>query len=173
MQRNLIGLFGDRTESDSVNLFDDADVIKCLKMLTFLSLDEIKEMEKWEGSELNQAKDILAYELTKLVHGEEEAIKSRDASKALFASGNAANMPECELTDEDFNDGQIGILSVMVKAGLASSNKDARRNVEQGGVNLDGEAVTDVKMTLTKEQLSGEGVVIKRGKKKFVKVIVK
>ncbi|MCR5624268.1 MAG: tyrosine--tRNA ligase [Lachnospiraceae bacterium] len=149
---------------------NDADVIKCLKMLTFLSLDEIKEMESWEGAKLNDAKNILAFELTKLVHGEEEAAKAREASLALFSTGNAANMPECTLADDDFTDGNIGILTLMVKAGLASSNKDARRNVEQGGVQLDGEAISDPKYAVSKDALSGEGLVLKRGKKKFVKV---
>ena len=149
----------------------DGDVLKCLRMLTFLPLEQIDEMEAWEGSKLNEAKEILAFELTKLVHGEEEAVKAQEGARALFSSGNAAQMPETKLVDEDFEDGQIGILKLMVKAGLATSNGEARRNVEQGGVTIDGEKVTDVRMTLTKEQISAEGIVVKRGKKKFMKVL--
>ena len=147
----------------------DGDVLKCLRMLTFLPLEQIEEMDAWEGSKLNEAKEILAFELTKLVHGEEEAVKAQEG--ALFSSGNAAQMPETKLVDEDFEDGKIGILKLMVKAGLATSNGEARRNVEQGGVTIDGEKVTDVRMTLTKEQISAEGIVVKRGKKKFMKVL--
>ncbi len=151
---------------------NDADVIKCLKMLTFLSLEEISEMEKYEGQQLNQAKDVLAFELTKLVHGEEEALKARDASKALFSSGNAANMPECVLSENDLNEeGKIGILTAMVKAGLAASNGEARRNVTQGGVSLDGEKVSEPTYMIDKENLKN-GIVLKRGKKKFVKIIL-
>lgn len=151
----------------------DADVIKCLKMLTFLSLDEIKEMEKWEGSELNKAKEILAFELTKLVHSEEDAVKAQDAARALFSTGDAANMPTVELTEADLTDGAITLVDLLVKAELASSKSDARRNIEQGGVAIDGEKVEDVKATVSKDQLSGDGVVVKRGKKKFKKVVVK
>ncbi len=129
----------------------DGDVLKCLRMLTFLPLEQIEEMDAWEGSKLNEAKEILAFELTKLVHGEEEAVKAQEGARALFSSGNAAQMPETKLVDEDFEDGKIGILKLMVKAGLATSNGEARRNVEQGGVTIDGEKVTDVRMTLTKE----------------------
>ena len=149
----------------------DGDVLKCLRMLTFLPLEQIDEMDAWEGSKLNEAKEILAFELTKLVHGEEEAVKAQEGARALFSSGNAAQMPETKLVDEDFEDGKIGILKLMVKAGLATSNGEARRNVEQGGVTIDGEKVTDVRMTLTKEQISAEGIVVKRGKKKFMKVL--
>ncbi|MCR5203187.1 MAG: tyrosine--tRNA ligase [Lachnospiraceae bacterium] len=149
----------------------DEDVIKCLKMLTFLPLEEIEAMDAWEGSELNKAKDILAYELTNLVHGEEEAVKAREASKELFSSGNAANMPVYELKDEDLTDGSIGLLSLMVKSGLASSNSDARTNVMQGGVSLNGEKVTDFRMSITRDDIPEDGLVIKRGKKKFVKVV--
>ena len=134
-------------------------------------LEQIEEMDAWEGSKLNEAKEILAFELTKLVHGEEEAVKAQEGARALFSSGNAAQMPETKLVDEDFEDGKIGILKLMVKAGLATSNGEARRNVEQGGVTIDGEKVTDVRMTLTKEQISAEGIVVKRGKKKFMKVL--
>ena len=149
----------------------DGDVLKCLRMLRFLPLEQIEEMDAWEGSKLNEAKEILAFELTKLVHGEEEAVKAQEGARALFSSGNAAQMPETKLVDEDFEDGKIGILKLMVKAGLATSNGEARRNVEQGGVTIDGEKVTDVRMTLTKEQISAEGIVVKRGKKKFMKVL--
>ena len=153
------------------NVADD-DVLKCLRMLTFLPLEQIDEMDTWEGSQLNQAKEILAYELTKLVHGEEEAKKAQDSAKALFASGNAADMPEVVLTDDDFEEGSIGILRLLVKAGLASSNGEARRNVEQGGVSVDGEKVTDPKAQLTKDTFAGDGVVLKRGKKKFMKIVL-
>ena len=151
----------------------DADVLKCLRMLTFLPIEQINEMDKWEGSQLNQAKEILAYELTKLVHGEEEAEKSQKSARELFTGGNAADMPTCELTDEDFREGTIDILDILHKSGLAGSRSEARRNVEQGGVSVDGNAVNDVKAVFAKEGLEGEGVVVKRGKKKFVKVIAK
>ena len=151
----------------------DADVLKCLRMLTFLPIEQINEMDQWEGSQLNQAKEILAYELTKLVHGEEEAEKSQKSARELFTGGNAADMPTCELTDEDFRDGTIDILDILHKSGLAGSRSEARRNVEQGGVSVDGKAVNDVKAVFAKESLQGEGVVVKRGKKKFVKVIAK
>ena len=153
------------------NVADD-DVLKCLRMLTFLPLEQIDEMDTWEGSQLNQATEILAYELTKLVHGEEEAKKAQDSAKALFASGNAADMPEVVLTDDDFEEGSIGILRLLVKAGLAPSNGEARRNVEQGGVSVDGEKVTDPKAQLTKDTFAGDGVVLKRGKKKFMKIVL-
>ena len=151
----------------------DADVLKCLRMLTFLPLEEIDEMDKWEGSQLNTAKEILAYELTKLVHGEEEAEKAQAAAKALFSSGNAANMPTYELMEDDFNGDEIDILSILQKSGLAPSRSEARRNVEQGGVSVDGNQVKDVKAVFTKDQLSGEGMVVKRGKKNFKKVVLK
>lgn len=151
----------------------DADVLKCLRMLTFLPIEQINEMDKWEGSQLNQAKEILAYELTKLVHGEEEAEKSQKSARELFTGGNAADMPTCELTDEDFREGTIDILDILHKSGLVGSRSEARRNVEQGGVSVDGNAVNDVKAVFAKESLEGEGVVVKRGKKKFVKVIAK
>ncbi len=150
----------------------DADVLKCLRMLTFLPLEQIDEMDKWEGSQLNQAKEILAFELTKLVHGGEEAKKAQESARALFSGGNAAQMPEAVLTDEDFEDGGIGILRLLVKAGLASSNGEARRNVEQGGVSVDGQKVSDAKAVVSKDDIAGEGVVLKRGKKKFVKVVL-
>ena len=152
----------------------DADVIKCIKMLTFLPLEEIEKMESWEGSQLNEAKEILAYELTNLVHGEEEANKAREASHALFAGGgNLANMPTVELTDEDFADGDLDIMSVLVKAGLCDSRGDARRNVQQGGVSVADEKVTDISTRYAKDAFLGDGLILKRGKKKFAKVIVK
>ncbi len=152
----------------------DADVLKCLRMLTFLPLEQIEEMDHWEGSRLNEAKEILAFELTKLVHGEEEARKAQEGARALFAGGgNTANMPEIELPEEDFEDGQIGILKLLVKAGLASSNGEARRNVEQGGVSIDGDKVTDVKAQVAKDSIGQDGIVLKRGKKKFMRVVVK
>ena len=151
----------------------DADVLKCLRMLTFLPLEQIDEMDKWEGSQLNQAKEILAYELTSLVHGEEEAKKAQESARALFAGGAAAEMPTAELSDADFSDGSIDLLSIVQKSGLCASRSEARRNVEQGGVSVDGEIVKDIKAVYTKEQLSGEGIVVKRGKKNFRRVIVK
>ena len=150
----------------------DADVIKCLKMLTFLPLEEIKEMEIWEGSELNKAKEILAYELTTLVHSEEDAKAAQESARALFSQGNAANMPTVELADSDLEDGKIDIISLLVKADLAPSRSEARRNIQQGGVSVNGEKVTDIQATVAKEELV-EGAVVKRGKKKFKKVVVK
>ena len=151
----------------------DADVLKCLKMLTFLPLEQIEEMAKWEGSQLNQAKEILAYELTSLVHGEEEAKKAQEGARALFSGGgNTANMPEVVLEDGDFEDGTIGILKLLVKAGLATSNSDARQNVNGGGVSIDGEKISDPKAVLAKDSIGAEGIVLKRGKKKFVKIKV-
>ena len=150
----------------------DADVIKCLKMLTFLPLEEIKEMEIWEGSELNKAKEILAYELTTLVHSEEDAKAAQESARALFSQGNAANMPTVELSDADLEDGKIDIISLLVKADLAPSRSEARRNIQQGGVSVNGEKVTDIQATVAKEELV-EGAVVKRGKKKFKKVVVK
>ena len=152
----------------------DADVLKCLRMLTFLPLEQIDEMDKWEGSQLNKAKEILAFELTKLVHGEEEAAKAQEGARALFAGGaNTENMPTCELGEEDFTDGNIDILTVLTKSGLAASRSEARRNVEQGGVSADGTQIKDIKAVFAKDQFAGDGVVIKRGKKNFRKVILK
>ena len=147
----------------------DADVLKCIRMLTFLPLEQIDEMDHWEGEQLNKAKEILAYELTKLVHGEEEAEKAQAAAKALFSSGNAANMPTYELTEDDFNGDEIDILSILQKSGLAPSRSEARRNVEQGGVSVDGEKVQDIHTSYTPGDFA-EGKVVKRGKKKFCKV---
>ena len=149
----------------------DADVLKCLRMLTFLPLEQIDEMDKWEGSQLNKAKEILAFELTKLVHGEEEATKAQEGARALFAGGaNTENMPTCELGEEDFTDGNIDILTVLTKSGLAASRSEARRNVEQGGVSINGDQVKDIKKTFTKDDFGGDGMIVKRGKKNFMKV---
>ena len=152
----------------------DSDVLKCIRMLTFLPLEEIDVMESWEGAQLNQAKEILAFELTKLVHGEEEASKAREASHALFAGGgDSAHMPTVELSSADFADGDMDILSLLVKTELAPSRSDARRAVEQGGVSVADEKVTDIKTAYNADSFGADGLVVKRGKKKFVKVIVK
>ena len=151
---------------------DDADVLKCLRMLTFLPLSQIEEMESWEGSQLNQAKEILAYELTKLVHGEEEAAKAQESARALFSSGAAADMPTETLSAADFTDGVIDVVTLVHKAGLVTSKSDGRRAVEQGGVTVDGEKVGDIKHTFALEQFAGEGLVVKRGKKNFRRVVV-
>lgn len=151
----------------------DNDVLKCIRMLTFLPLEEIDEMDKWEGSQLNKAKEILAFELTKLVHGEEEALRAQESSRELFTSGAAANMPTAELEEGDFVEGNIDILTMLVKSGLVPSKSEARRAVQQGGVAVDGEKVEDIKKEYAKDDLSGEGVVLRRGKKNFRKVIVK
>ena len=151
----------------------DADVLKCIRMLTFLPLEEIDKMDAWEGSQLNQAKEILAYELTKLVHGEEEAVKAQESARALFSSGAAANMPTAELAAEDFVDGSIDILTMLFKSGLVPSKSEARRAVEQGGVAVDGEKVTDIRKTFAVEEIPEEGLVVRRGKKNFRKVVVK
>ncbi len=152
----------------------DSDVLKCIRMLTFLPLEEIDAMESWEGAQLNQAKEILAFELTKLVHGEEEATKAREASHALFAGGgDSAHMPTVELSAADFADGDMDILALLVKTELAPSRSDARRAVEQGGVSVADEKVTDIKTTYNADSFGADGLVVKRGKKKFVKVLVK
>ncbi len=148
----------------------DADVLKCLRMLTFLPLAQIDEMDKWEGSELNKAKEILAYELTKLVHGEEEAVKAQESARALFSGQDTSEMPTVSLSDADFTEGAIDILGVLVKAGLTASRSEARRAVEQGGVTVDGVKVTDIKTTYTTEAFAGDGIVVKRGKKSFKRV---
>ena len=152
----------------------DSDVLKCIRMLTFLPLEEIDAMESWEGAQLNQAKEILAFELTKLVHGEEEATKAREASHALFAGGgDSAHMPTVELSAADFADGDMDILALLVKTELAPSRSDARRAVEQGGVSVADEKVTDIKTAYNADFFGEDGLVVKRGKKKFVKVVVK
>ena len=163
----------------------DADVLKCLRMLTFLPLEQIDEMDKWEGSQLNRAKEILAYELTNLVHGEEEAKKAEEAAKALFAGGgNLENMPTATLTDEQFMEDKIDILGILVAGGLAASRSEARRAVEQGGVSVKGEKVADIKKTYTKDEIAAEEsytlseqekaeeFIVKKGKKSFKKILV-
>ncbi len=152
---------------------DDADVLKCIRMLTFLPLEEIDKMTGWEGSQLNEAKEILAYELTKLVHGEEEAEKAKAASKALFAGGgDTEHMPTTELTNDDFGGGSIDVLTLLVKCGLAASKGEARRLVQQGGVTVNDEKVTAIETTFGCEQFTGDGVVIKKGKKVFHKAVL-
>nr|WP_296482822.1 tyrosine--tRNA ligase [uncultured Acetatifactor sp.] len=151
----------------------DADVLKCMRMLTFLPIEQIDEMDKWEGSQLNQAKEILAFELTKLVHGEEEAQTAQESARRLFggaAAGTDFEMPTCELADSDFQNGTIDILGILVKAGLTASRSEARRAVEQGGVTVDGEKVSDVKTVYHPEQFDGEGIVVRRGKKNYKRV---
>ncbi len=148
----------------------DADVLKCLRMLTFLPLEQINEMDTWEGSQLNTAKEILAYELTKLVHGEEEATKAQEGARALFGSGNAADMPQVEIGADTLTDGEADILTLLVASGLVPSKSEARRAVEQGGVSVDGDKVGDIKATFA---VTADGLVLRRGKKKFCKVILK
>ena len=149
----------------------DSDVLKCIKMLTFLPLDEIKKMESWEGAELNEAKDILAYELTKLVHSQEDAEKAREASKALFAGGtNKDNIPVTELFDEDFTDGSIDLISIMIKGKQATNRSDGRRNIEQGGVSVNDSKVTDVKQVYSIDAFADE-FIVKKGKKSYMKYI--
>ena len=154
---------------------DDADVIKCMRLLTFLPLEQIDEMATWEGSQLNKAKEILAYELTNLVHGEEEAKKAQEGARALFSGGaDTAHMPTTELTDEDFaEEGTIDLITMLIKAGLVPTRSEGRRAIEQGGVSIDGEKITDIKHTVSKDTLTGDGVVLKRGKKKFNRVYAK
>ena len=151
----------------------DADVLKCLRMLTFLPLEQIDEMDKWEGSQLNTAKEILAFELTKLVHGEEEAAKAQESARALFSGGNAADMPTAELTEADLRDGSIDIMGVLVASGLCPSRSEARRAVQQGGVSVNGEKVTDIATAYTPDDINKEDFVLRRGKKKYVKVLFK
>ena len=152
----------------------DADVLKCLRMLTFLPLEQIDEMDKWEGAQLNEAKEILAFELTKMVHGEEEAQKAKEASHALFSGAGASeHMPTIEVSAEDFAAGNMDIMAVLVKAGLCDSRSDARRAVQQGGVSIEGEKVTDISASYALDDFAGEGKVVKRGKKKFAKVVAK
>ena len=151
----------------------DSDVLKCIRMLTFLPVEEIDKMNEWEGAQLNTAKEILAYELTKLVHGEEEAEKAKASAKALFAGGNAAEMPTAELSEEDFTDGVIDLNTAIFKSGLVSTKSEGRRAIEQGGVSIDGEKNTDIRYLIPLEKFKGEGVVLKRGKKNFRRVVVK
>ena len=152
---------------------DDADVLKCIRMLTFLPLEEIEKMDKWEGAQLNEAKAILAYELTALVHGQEEAEKAKAASLALFAgSGNTADMPTTELTSDDLGGGQIGIIPLLVKCGLCASNGEARRLIQQGGIVVNDEKVASIDASFGLERFTGEGLVIRKGKKVFHRAIL-
>ena len=150
----------------------DADVLKCIRMLTFLPLEEIDKMDSWEGAQLNTAKEILAYELTKLVHGEEEAKKAQEAAKALFSQGAAADMPTTTLTGDDLTDGAIDILTLLVKSGLVPSKAEARRAVQQGGVAVNGEKVSDIHTGYGADTFSGDGIVLKKGKKSFRKIVM-
>lgn len=151
----------------------DADVLKCLRMLTFLPIEQIDEMDKWEGSQLNEAKDILAYELTNLVHGEEEAGKAKEASKGLFGgSGSIENMPKAELTEDNFKDGRIDLISMLTASGLVASRSEGRRAIEQGGVSVNDEKVTDIRASYDINAFDGDGVILKRGKKNFKKLVI-
>ncbi len=152
---------------------DDSDVLKCIRMLTFLPLEEINKMDGWEGAQLNTAKEILAFELTKLVHGEEEAKKAQASAKALFSQGAASEMPTAEITAEDLEDGCIDILTLLMKSGLVPSKSEARRAVQQGGVAVDGEKITNIQEVFTEDAFAGEGLVLKKGKKNFRKVVIK
>ena len=153
---------------------DDADVIQCMRLLTFLPLEEIDEMAEWEGSELNKAKEILAYQLTELVHGEEEAKKAQEGARALFSGADTSHMPTTELSEEDFDEeGKIDLITLLVKAELVPSRSEGRRAIQQGGVSIDGEKLTDIYHTVEKDAFSGDGIVLKRGKKKFKKICVK
>ena len=153
---------------------DDADVIKCMRLLTFLPLEEIDEMAKWEGSELNKAKEILAYQLTELVHGEEEAKKAQEGAHALFSGADTSHMPTTEISEEDFDEeGKIDLITLLVKTELVPSRSEGRRAIQQGGVSIDGEKLTDIYHTVEKDAFAGDGIVLKRGKKKFKKICVK
>ena len=149
----------------------DADVLKCLRMLTFLPLEQIDEMDKWEGSQLNTAKEILAFELTKLVHGEEEATKAQESARALFSGGNAANMPTAVITEENLRDGEIDIMGLLVASGLCASRSEARRAVQQGGVAVNGEKVGSIEASYKPEDINKEDFVLRRGKKNYRKII--
>ena len=151
----------------------DADVLKCLRMLTFLPLEQIDEMDKWEGSQLNTAKEILAFELTKLVHGEEEAAKAQESARALFSGGNASDMPTAEITEEDLRDGKIDIMGILAASGLCASRSEARRAVQQGGVSVNGEKVTDISTAYSPEDIQKEDFILRRGKKSYKKIIFK
>ncbi|MBP5624084.1 MAG: tyrosine--tRNA ligase [Lachnospiraceae bacterium] len=150
---------------------DDADVIKCLKMLTFLPIEEIEAMESWQGSELNKAKEILGFELTKLVHGEEEAKKALDAAKGLFGGGDTENIPEHKLGEEDFRDGVVDLIQILASSGLVASRSEGRRAIEQGGVTVNDEKIVDVKKSYTKDAFTSD-FVVRRGKKNFKKIVL-
>ena len=152
---------------------DDADVVKCLKMLTFLPLEQIEEMAKWEGSELNKAKEILAYELTKMIHGEDEANKAQEGARALFGGGaNTENMPTTEITDSDFTDGGIAVLDLLLKCKLIASKGEGKRLIQQGGISVDDQKITDMFHNVTKDAFEKGHVIIKKGKKVFHKVVL-
>lgn len=150
----------------------DADVLKCIRMLTFLPLEEIDAMDQWEGAQLNKAKEILAYELTKMVHGEEEAKKAESTAKAIFTGGDSENMPAAQLAADVFQDGVVDVITLVHQAGLAASRSEARRAVQQGGITVDGEKVASIEAAFAKELFEGEGVVVKKGKKTFRKVTI-
>ena len=150
---------------------DDADVLKCIRMLTFLPLEQINEMDTWEGSKLNEAKEILAYELTSMVHGKEEADKAQESARAIFSSGASENMPTTVLTADDLNDGKINILAILEKTGIAPSRSQGRTLVSQGGISVDGEKVTDTYKEFSADELK-QGIVVKKGKKIFIKVVI-
>jgi len=151
----------------------DADVLKCIRMLTFLPIEEIDSMDSWEGAELNKAKEILAYELTKLVHGDEEAEKAQVAARSIFGAGGTENMPTTELEDADLTDGSIDAISILVKAGLVATRSEGRRAIEQGGVTINDSKVTDVKAAYSKDEINAADFVVRRGKKNFRKIVVK
>ena len=150
----------------------DAEVMKCIRMLTFLPLEEIEAMDKWEGSELNRAKEILAFELTSMVHGEAEAKKAQEAARALFAgAGSGENVPQYQLKEEDYRDGAADILTMLVSSGLTKTRSEARQSVQQGGVSLDGEKITDIKLSFAKEAIPAEGLLLKKGKKSYCRIL--
>ena len=150
----------------------DADVLNCLRMLTFLPMEQVGEMDRWEGSQLNRAKEILAFELTQMVHGTDEAKKAQTGARALFAGGgDSADIPSCVLEEADFTDGAIDILGILVKSGLTASRSEGRRAVEQGGITVDGEKVTDIKASYGPEAFDGNGMVVRRGKKSYKRVV--
>ncbi len=151
----------------------DADVLKCIRMLTFLPLEEIDKMDAWEGSRLNEAKEILAFELTKLVHGEEEANKALESARAVFSVGSSENMPTTEVSEEDLFNGKIDTIAILVKAGLVATRSEGRRAIEQGGVTINEEKVTDIKLAFTLDEIAAKDFIIKRGKKNFRKIVVK
>ena len=152
----------------------DADVLKCIRMLTFLPIEQIEEMADWEGAQLNEAKDILAYELTNLVHGKEEATKAREASKALFSgAGSLENMPTAEISSADLINGTITLVNILSKAKLVPSNSEGRRAVEQGGVTVNGEKITDVKKAYTPDEINAADFIVRRGKKSYAKIVIK
>ena len=175
--KGTVWLDGDKTSPFEFyqywrNVADD-DVIKCLKLLTFLPLEEIREMEKWQGEELNRAKETLAFELTALIHGKDIAEQSRDTARELFKSGGAADMPSVELSDSDFDAGTIDILSILQKSGLCQTKSDARRAVDQGGVEVNGEKITSLKTTFAPEDCTGDGIIVRRGKKNYRRIVLK